>query len=204
MAVQPSNSNKYSLLQFNPKLILLFTAELPHSKSLKGKNLTGTVRHLRDLTADVHRIIQQWNNSTLEGINILKSIIQEKSNKNYTIQLQDYCDNLEEICHTLSNLVKALERIVHQINALTTLDKTTTKLFTTWPISAFGIRRTVEMIYTTYSNEMQIKYKVLENIAHCHTESQKMLYLSTWLHQPLLSKNTTILLEAMLTETGHR
>ncbi|XP_043667624.1 cyclin-dependent kinase 2-interacting protein-like [Vespula pensylvanica] len=185
MAVKPFNST-----------------DSPFSKSLKGKNLTGTVRHLRDLAADVHGIIQKWNDSTLEGINILKSIIREKSNKNYTVQLQNYCDNLEEICHTLSNLVKTLEQIVHQINILTILDKTTTKLFTTWPISAFG--STVEMIYTTYSNELHIKYKVLENIAHCHTEPQQMLYLSTWLHQPLLSKNITILLEAMLTETGYR
>ncbi|KAI4497182.1 hypothetical protein M0802_007666 [Mischocyttarus mexicanus] len=172
------------------------------SKSLRGKNLTGTVRHLRDLAANVHRIIQLWNNNTLEGMNILKSIIEEKSNKNYTIRLQDYCDNLEEICHTLNNLVKNLEQIVHQVNVLITLDKTTTKLFTTWPISAFG--RTVEMIHTTYSNEMQMKYEVLENIAHCCKEPQKMLYLSTWLYQPLLSKNVTILIEAMLTETGHR
>ncbi|KAI4495169.1 PREDICTED: cyclin-dependent kinase 2-interacting protein isoform X2 [Polistes canadensis] len=172
------------------------------SKSLKGKNLTGTVRHLRDLAANVHGIIQLWNNNILEGMDILKSIIQEKSNKNYTIRLQDYCDNLEELCHNLSNLVKNLEQIVHQINALITLEKTAMKLFTTWPISAFG--RTVEMIHTAYSNEMQMKYEVLENIAHCHTEPQKMLYLSTWLHQPLLSKNVTILLEAMLTETGHR
>ncbi|XP_015172644.1 PREDICTED: cyclin-dependent kinase 2-interacting protein-like [Polistes dominula] len=172
------------------------------SKSLRGKNLTGTVRHLRDLAANVHGIIQQWNNNTLEGVNILKAIIQEKSNGNYTIQLQDYCDNLEELCHTLDNSVKNLEQIVHQINALITLDKTTTKLFTTWPISEFG--RTVEMIHTNYSNEMRMKYEVLENIAHCRTESQKMLYLSTWIYQPLLSKNVTILLEAMLTETGHR
>ncbi|XP_035734707.1 cyclin-dependent kinase 2-interacting protein-like isoform X2 [Vespa mandarinia] len=177
-------------------------SESPFSKSLKGKNLTGTLRHLRDLAADVHGIVQQWNDNTLEGINILKSIIQEKSNKNYTIRLQDYCDSLEEICHTLSNLVKTLEQIAHQINVLIILDKTAIKLFTTWPISAFG--RTVEVIYTTYNNEMQIKYKVLENIAHCHTEPQKMLYLSAWLHQPLLPKNVTILLEAMLTETGHR
>lgn len=89
------------MVGFNLKSILSFTAESPFSKSLKGKNLTGTVRHLRDLTADVHGIIQQWNDSTLEGINILKSIIQEKSNKNYTVRLQDYCDNLEKICHTL-------------------------------------------------------------------------------------------------------
>ncbi|XP_047348618.1 cyclin-dependent kinase 2-interacting protein-like [Vespa velutina] len=180
----------------------LNSTESPFSKSLKGKNLTGTLRHLRDLAADVHGIVQQWNDNTLEGINILKSIIQEKSNKNYTVRLQDYCDSLEEICRTLSNLVKTLEQIAHQINVLITLDKTAIKLFTTWPISAFG--RTVEVIYTTYNNEMQIKYKVLENIAHCHTEPQKMLYLSAWLHQPLLPKNVTILLEAMLTETGHR
>ncbi|KAK2587889.1 hypothetical protein KPH14_003986 [Odynerus spinipes] len=174
----------------------------PFSKSLQGKNLTGTARHLRDLAADVHGIIQRWNNSTLEGMDILKSISEEKNNENFTVQLQDYCDRLEDICCTLGNLVKDLEQIAHKVNILITLNKTPAKLFTTWPISTFG--RTVEMIHEAYSNEMHIKREVLENIAHCHKESQKMLHISAWLYQPLLSENITMLLEAMLTETGHR
>lgn len=174
----------------------------PFSKSLSTVKLTGTCRHLRDLAADVHGIIQRWNNNTLEGIDILKSIVEEKDNVGFTVQLQDYCDRLEDICSALSNLTKDLEQIAHKINVLITLNKTPTKLFTTWTISEFG--HAVELIHRAYSNEMKIKYEVLENIAHCHTKSQIMLYLSAWLYQPLLPENVTILLEAMLTETEHR
>lgn len=174
----------------------------PFSKSQTGKNLTGTARHLRDLAADVHGIIQRWNDKTLEGMDILKCIAEEKSDETFTIQLQDYCDKLENVCSSLDDLIKNLEKIVHQVNTLMTLNGSTTKLFVTWPLSSFG--HTVELIYKGYSNEMQIKREVLENIAHCNRESQKMLYLSAWLYQPLLPQNLTILLEAMLTETGHR
>jgi len=76
---------------------------LSSPKSFQGRNLTGTVRLIRDLVADIHANIQQWNNLHIQGITYLKDITQEKYNKNYSETLQDLCDKLENICDNLVN-----------------------------------------------------------------------------------------------------
>jgi len=76
---------------------------LSSPKSFQGKNLTGTVRLIRDLAADIHANIQQWSNLHIQGITYLKNITQEKHDKNYSEILQDLCDKLENICDNLVN-----------------------------------------------------------------------------------------------------
>jgi len=76
---------------------------LSSPKSFQGRNLTGTVRLVRDLAADIHTNIQQWSNLHIQGITYLKDITQEKHNKNYSEILQDLCDKLENICDNLVN-----------------------------------------------------------------------------------------------------
>lgn len=73
--------------------------------SYHGKNFTGIARHVRDLAADIHANIQQWNTLHLQGITCIKTITQEKQAKNYYSRtLQDLCDNLESICDSLVNI----------------------------------------------------------------------------------------------------
>lgn len=80
-----------------------FITELSSPKSFQGRNLTGTIRRIRDLAADIHANIQQWNNLHIQGITYLKDITQEKHDKNYSKILQDLCDKLENICDNLVN-----------------------------------------------------------------------------------------------------
>ncbi|XP_014478344.1 PREDICTED: cyclin-dependent kinase 2-interacting protein [Dinoponera quadriceps] len=177
--------------------------KLSSPNSYQGKNLTGVARHVRDLVADIHANVQQWNNLHLQGITHIKSIAQEKHNKNYYSRtLQDLCDKLESICNNLDDKVKNFDQIRHQLKAITTLQKTSNKLFITWPTTKFG--EVAEIIYETYREEAKLKRKILENVAHNHTVSWKMLHLAAWQYQPLLSENLTILLESLLIETGHR
>lgn len=64
--------------------------------------MTGVARHVRDLAANIHANIQQWNTLHLQGITCIKNITQEKQFKNYYSRtLQDLCDNLENICNNL-------------------------------------------------------------------------------------------------------
>lgn len=49
-----------------------------------------------------------------------------------------------------------------------------------------------------------MKRAILEDTAHYYTESWKMLFLASWVHQPLLPENLTTVLESMLIESGHR
>lgn len=55
-----------------------------------------------------------------------------------------------------------------------------------------------------YHKEATLRRNLLENIAHNYTETWKMFYLAAWVHQPLLSENSTLLLNSLLIETGHQ
>ncbi|XP_018050783.1 PREDICTED: cyclin-dependent kinase 2-interacting protein-like [Atta colombica] len=176
--------------------------ELSSPKSFQGKNLTGTVRLIRDLAADIHANIQQWNNLHIQGITYLKDITQEKHDKNYSKILQDLCDKLENICDNLDGIVKNLDHIKNQLKTVSTLEKTIDKLFTTWPTTRFG--EVAETIYEAYYMEVKLKRKLLENVAHNYTESWKMLHLAAWVYEPFITENLTILLDSLLIETGHK
>ncbi|XP_011154427.1 cyclin-dependent kinase 2-interacting protein [Harpegnathos saltator] len=169
----------------------------------QGKNLTGLARHIRDLVADIHTNIQQWNSLHLQGIICIKNITQEKqANNYYSTILQDLCDKLENICDNLDSKVRNLDQIKHQLKTLPALQKTLDKLFITWPTTKFG--EVAEIICEAYHKEAKLKRKILENVAHNYTDSWKMLHLAAWQYQPSLPEDLTILLEFLLTETGHR
>lgn len=175
---------------------------LPSPKLYQTKNLTGNARHVRDLAADIHANIQQWNRLHLQGMIYLKNITQEKRDSSYSEILQQTCDKLEDVCDDLDGVVRNLDGIRHRLKTITALQKASDKLFLTWPTTKFG--EIAETIYKTYYEEAKLKRKILENVAHGYTESWKMLHLAAWGHQPLLSENLTTLLESLLTETGHR
>ncbi|XP_076640259.1 cyclin-dependent kinase 2-interacting protein-like [Colletes latitarsis] len=172
------------------------------AKSAQGKNLVGSARHVRDLAADIHANIQQWNETHLQGVSLLKDITLEKQDESYSQTLQELCDNLEHVCDTLETIVENLAKIAHHMKITVSLEKNMDKLFTTWPVATFG--QVAELIYNAYSQEIKVKRKILEDVAHYYTESWKMLFLATWVHQPLLPLNLTTVLEALLIETGHR
>ncbi|XP_050450046.1 cyclin-dependent kinase 2-interacting protein-like isoform X1 [Cataglyphis hispanica] len=176
--------------------------KLPSHKSYQGKNLTGTERFVYDLAADINANIQQWNSFHIEGITYLKNIIQVKRDKNYSVILQDLCDKLENVCDSLDGIIRNLEQIKNQLKVTTVLQETTNKLFLTWPMSKFD--EIAETIYEMYHKEATLRRNLLENIAHNYTETWKMFYLAAWVHQPLLSENSTSLLNSLLIETGHQ
>ncbi|KYN43343.1 Cyclin-dependent kinase 2-interacting protein [Trachymyrmex septentrionalis] len=93
-------------------------------------------------------------------------------------------------------------QIKNQLKAISTLEKTTDKLFITWPTTRFG--EVAETIYEAYHMEVKLKRKLLENVAHNCTESWKMLHLAAWVYEPFITENLIILLDSLLIETGHR
>ncbi|XP_071568561.1 cyclin-dependent kinase 2-interacting protein-like [Temnothorax nylanderi] len=175
---------------------------LTSPKSFQGRNLTGTARLVRDLAADIHANIQQWNKLHLLGVAYLKDITQEKCDKNYSENLQDLCDKLENICDNLDGIVGNLDQIKHQLISVTALHKTADKLFITWPTTKFG--EVAETIYKAYHVEAKLKRKLLENVAHNYTDSWKMLHLAAWVYEPSLTEDLKVLLDSLLIETGHR
>ncbi|XP_076282271.1 cyclin-dependent kinase 2-interacting protein-like isoform X1 [Lasioglossum baleicum] len=182
--------------QFSP------VSKIQSVKPMQGKNLVGSARHIRDLAADVHASIQEWNAAHLQGVELLKDITQEKQSTSYSQHLQELCDKLEHVCDALDDVVSNLTQIAYQIKSTTSLGKDADKLFTTWPTTKFD--HVAKLILSVYSEEAKIKRKIFENVAHRYTESWKMLCLATWVHQPLLPESLTIFLESLLIETGHR
>lgn len=55
-----------------------------------------------------------------------------------------------------------------------------------------------------YSMELKLKQTIVQEIAHTTDRDLLMVYLSSWLYQPYVENSSTILLESMLLETGHR
>lgn len=72
-------------------------------KSPQGKNLTGNPRHVRDLAADIHANVQQWNNLHLQGVVHLQNIAQKLQDNSYSKDIQELCDKLGGVCDDLVN-----------------------------------------------------------------------------------------------------
>jgi len=68
------------------------------------KSKTGILRHVRNLTADIHANIQQWNDLHLQGINYIKLILHEKQDNGLSENLRDLCDKLQDICDNLVSI----------------------------------------------------------------------------------------------------
>ncbi|XP_011866252.1 PREDICTED: cyclin-dependent kinase 2-interacting protein-like [Vollenhovia emeryi] len=181
---------------------MLSPIHLVSSKSFKGRNLTGTQRLVHDLAVDIHKNIQHWNDLHSQGFAYLKEIKREKRDESYSEALQDLCDKLENICDDLDVVVGNLDQIKHQLTTVPGLHKTVDKLFVTWPITKFG--EVAETIHKAYHMEAKLKRKLVENVAHNHTESSKMLHIAAWVYEPSLTEDLTILLESFLNEVGLR
>jgi hypothetical protein len=49
-----------------------------------------------------------------------------------------------------------------------------------------------------------VKKAIVENIAHSPSRDILVFYSATWLHQAYIGDKEKMLLESMLSETGHR
>ncbi|XP_074099457.1 cyclin-dependent kinase 2-interacting protein-like [Cotesia typhae] len=166
------------------------------------KNLTGNSRIVKDLAADIHGDIQKWNGIHLHGLSIIKSITAMKTDDSFSEGLQDLCDQLEGDVDQLDSIVERLNRAVSQIKTVALLQTIQDKLFVTWRVEHFV--KAVEQIHEAYKEELELKRKILENVAHGSSDSWKMLHLAAWVHQPMIPHNLHVTLESLLVETGHR
>ena len=55
-----------------------------------------------------------------------------------------------------------------------------------------------------YKAELSVKEIIAQNVAHSPSRDILMFYSAAWLHQVYIPDRATLLLESMLTETGHR
>ena len=63
---------------------------------------------------------------------------------------------------------------------------------------------TSQRLFDSYRNELSLKEKLVPEITHCRNRDKLMVYLSLWLHEPLIQDDNNLLLESMLIEAELR
>ncbi|KAL4237948.1 hypothetical protein ACF0H5_002658 [Mactra antiquata] len=182
-------------------------------------NLTGTARKLKDGAADLHNYIQSWNGYKTEGSNIISDIANIKLEKilenEESVDQNDKMlpESLLPLCEKLNNVLQKLEKITVKLSRLAEMCKGLAELekykgdgdvvlFQTWDIDQFVT--VFSQISNMYEKEYRMKQFILENICHVNDRNSIMFYSSTWIHEPYIDINISLMLESVLLETNHK
>ena len=61
-----------------------------------------------------------------------------------------------------------------------------------------------KILLDSYTKELSLKERLVMEFTHCKNRDELMVYLSLWLHEPLLNDENEVLLESMLIEADLR
>lgn len=61
-----------------------------------------------------------------------------------------------------------------------------------------------QRLLDSFTKELSLKERLVKEFTYCKNRDQLMVYLSLWLHEPLLNNDNDVLLESMLIETDLR
>lgn len=187
--------------------------------SNKTANLTGNERQIKDGCADIYNAVQKWSKINREGTDV----ITEMANIRINFLLQSSEDNaerpdnssdlqkLESLCDDLHSCVQKLKKIVlkmkavankfHGVQNLSQYKNDCGVMFQTWLTKDFA--SAAEEISVMYLKECELKQVIYENVCHAVSRDSVMFYTSAWVHQPYIEERAELLLQSMLTETGH-
>ncbi|XP_051806793.1 cyclin-dependent kinase 2-interacting protein isoform X2 [Acanthochromis polyacanthus] len=124
-------------------------------------------------------------------------------------ELQDECIKLQEVVDKMVAVVTKMERLVTSQRGIRDLEEfqfgpegRKIPLFHSW--SSKQLEESCHFLFAAYSQELQLKRTILQEVAHTATSDLCLVYLSCWLHQPFIPPHSRLTLEALLLETGHR
>ncbi|XP_075963373.1 cyclin-dependent kinase 2-interacting protein isoform X2 [Anarhichas minor] len=123
-------------------------------------------------------------------------------------ELQDECCKLQDVIDKMVVVVKKMERLTASQQGFQDLEEfhfglegRKCPLFHSWNAKHFNESSCV--LLDSFSQELKLKQTILQELAHTVTSDLCMVYLSCWLHQPFITPQTRLTLEALLLETGH-
>ncbi|XP_068457007.1 cyclin-dependent kinase 2-interacting protein [Clinocottus analis] len=121
-------------------------------------------------------------------------------------ELQDECCKLQDVVDKMVVVVKKMERLTASQQGLQDLEHFQfgpggRTLFHSWTARHF--KESSRMLLDSFSQELKLKQTLLQELAHSVSSDLCMVYLSCWLHQPFITPQTRLALEALLLETGH-
>ncbi|KAM9090752.1 cyclin-dependent kinase 2-interacting protein isoform 1-T1 [Megaptera novaeangliae] len=210
-----------------------YTAKTLGSATPRKPVLSVSARKIKDNAADWHNLILKWETlndggfATANNIANLKVSLLSKdtiglessslaSDENAGKEHLEYSRELEMLCEGLQTTLDALTKIQMKMEKLSSTTKGICELedyhyreegkrpllFHTWPTAYFY--EVSRKLSDMYGRELRLKRTVVEQLAHTADRDLALSFLSMWLHQPYLEANSTLLLESMLLETGHR
>ncbi|XP_062568501.1 cyclin-dependent kinase 2-interacting protein-like isoform X2 [Saccostrea cucullata] len=189
------------------------------AKSSKTANLTGNERQIKDGCADIHNAIQKWTKTNREGTEIITEIAnirishilqyeeentEKPDNSADFLKLESLCENLQSCVQKLKVVLK-IGTVAAKFQGVQTLSQyknNSEVLFQTWSTQDFV--SAAKELSTMYQKELELKQSIYENVCHADSRDSVMFFTSAWVHQPYIEDRADLLLQSMLTETGHQ
>ncbi|XP_005410806.1 PREDICTED: cyclin-dependent kinase 2-interacting protein [Chinchilla lanigera] len=195
--------------------------------------LSVSARKIKDNAADWHNLILKWEALNDAGFATANSIAnlkisllgrdkagpessslasedeEEKTHPDYDKELETLCEELQATLEGLTKIQVKMEKLSSTTKGVWELENyhygeesSRPPLFHTWPTVYFY--EVAHKLSDMYTRELLLKRTVGAELAHASDRDLILSYLSMWLHQPYLERDSGLLLESMLLETGHR
>lgn len=213
-----SRSSKESDGSVSKLFSLVRVSNSPKSTN-KTANLTGNERQVKDGCADVYNAVQKWSKINREGTDVITEMANIRisfllqSNEDYAERpdnssdlqkLESLCEDLHSCVQKLKKLVLKMKAVANKFNGVQNLSQYKNDcdvMFQTWLTKDFA--SAAEEISVMYLKECELKQVIYENVCHAVSRDSVMFYTSAWVHQPYIEERAELLLQSMLTETGH-
>ncbi|KAK7103726.1 cyclin-dependent kinase 2-interacting protein-like [Littorina saxatilis] len=188
-------------------------------------SVTGHLRKLKDMAADVHNTLEKWESFNAKGSSILSDIVntrleyiyqqsseegEEGGDKNksdivsLSSKLDPKCDALHQVCQSMEGAVTKLASLASTARGLHSLcqhrDEADDILGVTWTIHNFV--EAFKALHSMYAKELHLKTEIAKTVALAETRESLMFYSAAWMHQPYI--DSQMMVKAVLMETGHQ
>lgn len=194
--------------------------------------MTGSGRRLKDNAADWHNLILRWEKLNDEGAVTASAIVNQRLGWSLgeggasatgspeappsgpeatpsSRQLEEECSKLVGVVSKMAAIVTKMERLVLSERGVLDLESfqlgaqsPASPLFHSWPTARFV--EVSQGLLASYQDELALKQRVVQEVAHTGLPDLALVYLSCWLHQPYIPADGRLSLEGLLLETGHR
>uniref|UniRef100_A0A8D0BBK5 Cyclin dependent kinase 2 interacting protein n=1 Tax=Salvator merianae TaxID=96440 RepID=A0A8D0BBK5_SALMN len=193
--------------------------------------LSVSARKIKDNAAEWHNLVMKWEALNDKGFSTATKIVnikiatESKDGRletecntaletkrlpvplDYNVELELCCTELLTTFENMAKIHQKMERLCSTTKGICELEKFNhqdrkTPFFHTWSTPYFY--EVCMKLLDMYSNELKLKQTIVQEIAHTADQDLLMVYLSSWLYQPYIDNTSTLLLESMLLETGHR
>ncbi|KAL8564527.1 hypothetical protein ACOMHN_003285 [Nucella lapillus] len=179
------------------------------SKKSGQGNLTGHVRKLQDMAAELHNTVNKWESLNGTGhsfftdiVNLKLQYIHQQNGENTAaeeerIDASTLTKKLQPKFRALHCVVDSMEGMVKKMSSLTSMVHSIRSLSTD---RGEADTDTLAALHAMYAKELSLKRQLCQNVAYADIRPSLMCFSAAWLHQPNINSKTMV--NALLLETG--